>query len=132
VVALITARILNWKKKLLEIRTELIRNIYLLTGSGMLLFSLQQAVQVHLVSLSWVGSAVAFFMLSLLLHNMKYRWLAIATVVVTVFYVFLVDLKNISLGYRIVALMLISIISLAISVFYSRRMKGRKTEHDES
>jgi hypothetical protein len=127
-VALVTARILNWKKKRLEIRTELIRNLYLISGAGMLLYSLQQTIPVHLISLSWVLAAVIFFILSLLLHNIKYRWLAIATLVITVFYVFIVDLKSISLGYRIVALMVISIISLAISIFYSRRQRVHKGE----
>ncbi|MGW8314731.1 MAG: hypothetical protein ACWGNV_03955 [Bacteroidales bacterium] len=122
-VALVTARVLNWKKKRLEIQTELIRNIYLFTGASMLLFSLHEAVPAHFISLSWVLSAVVFFMLSLLLHNIKYRWLAIGTVIVTVFYVFIVDLKSISLGYRIIALMLISVISLGISIFYSKRLK---------
>jgi uncharacterized membrane protein len=48
--------------------------------------------------------------------------------VLTVFYLFLVDLSNISLGYRIVALMFISMISLAISMFYSRRQRSKKEE----
>jgi hypothetical protein len=129
-VALVTARVLNWKKKRLEIRTELIRNIYLLAGSAMVLFSLHEAVPPHFVSLSWTLSAVVFFILSVLLKNMKYRWLAIATMVVTVFYVFIVDLKSISLGYRIVALMFISIISLGISIFYSRRLRDKKEENN--
>jgi hypothetical protein len=45
--------------------------------------------------------------------------------------VFIVDLKSISLGYRIVALMLISVISLGISVFYSRRLKNENGEEGE-
>lgn len=130
-VALVTARVLNWKKKRLEIRTELIRNIYLIAGASMLLYSLHEVVPAHFISLSWVLSAVVFFMLSLLLHNIKYRWLAIGTMIVTVFYVFIVDLKSISLGYRIVALMLISVISLGISVFYSRRLKNENGEQGE-
>jgi len=129
-VALLTARVLNWKKKRLEIRTELIRNVYLVAGASMLLFSLHEVVPAHFVSLSWVLTAVVLFLLSLLLHNIKYRWLAIATMVVTVFYVFIVDLKSISLGYRIVALMLISIISLGISIFYSRRLRESKGDSD--
>jgi uncharacterized protein YpmB len=32
-----------------------------------------------------------------------------------------VDLKNISLGYRIVALLFISAVSLGISLFYNKR-----------
>ncbi len=125
-VALVTARILNWKKQRLEIRTELIRNIFLFSGAAMLLFSLHEAVPPNFVTLSWTLAAMVFFILSLVIRNMKYRWLAISTMVVTVFYLFIVDLSNISLGYRIIALMFIASISLGISIFYSKRQKERK------
>jgi len=130
-VALITARILNWKKKRLEIRTELIRNIYLFAGSGMVLYSLHNAVSAQFITLSWALSALLFFLLSVLIHNKKYRWLAIITMLVTVFYLFIVDLKNISLGYRIVALMFIALIALGISIFYARRQKKEKEDNDQ-
>ena len=127
-VALVTARILNWKKQRLEIRTELIRNIFLFTGAIMVLFSLHEAVPQNFITLSWTLSAVVFFILSVLIRNVKYRWLAIITMVVTVFYLFIVDLSNISLGYRVIALMFIAAISLGISIFYSRRQKSKKEE----
>lgn len=130
-VALVTARIMNWKKKRLEIRTELIRNIYLFTGSVLLLYSLSHAVPAQFVTLSWALTAMLFFLLSVWIKNIKYRWLAIITMIVTVFYLFIVDLKNISLGYRIVALLFISIISLGISIFYSRRQKQKEGEELE-
>ena len=129
-VALITARILNWRKQRLEIRTELIRNIFLFTGAVMVLFSLHKAVPENFVTLSWTLSAMLFFILSVLIRNMKYRWLAIITMVVTVFYLFIVDLSNISLGYRIIALMFIAAISLGISIFYTRRQKSKKKDPD--
>jgi hypothetical protein len=129
-VALVTARILNWRKQRLEIRTELIRNIFLFTGATTVLFSLHKAVPANFVTLSWTLSAMVFFILSILIRNLKYRWLAIITMVVTVFYLFIVDLSNISLGYRIVALMFIAAISLGISIFYSRRQKIKKDEAD--
>ena len=94
----------------------------------MVLFSLHEAVPPNFVTLSWTLSAMVFFILSVLIRNMKYRWLAIITMVVTVFYLFLVDLSNISLGYRIVALMFISAISLGISMFYSNRQRNKKEE----
>lgn len=129
-VALGSARILNWRKQRLEIRTELIRNIFLFTGAGMVLFSLHEAVPANFVTLSWTLSAMLFFILSVVIRNMKYRWLAIITMVITVFYLFIVDLSNISLGYRVIALMFISAISLGISIFYSRRLKNKKEEEE--
>ena len=121
---------LNWKKKRLEIRTELIRNVYLFTGFVMVLYSLQHAVPTQFVTLSWALSAVLFFMLSVAIKNMKYRWLAIFTMIVTVTYLFIVDLQNISLGYRIVALLFIAIVSLGISIFYTSRIKRKNQETD--
>lgn len=128
-VAMVSARIMNWKKKRLEIRTELMRNVYLFTGSGLLLYSLHHAVPVQFVTLSWALTAMLFFLLSVWIKNIKYRWLAIITMIITVFYLFIVDLKNISLGYRIVALLFISIVSLGISIFYAKRQKIKETEN---
>jgi len=131
IVALITARVMNWKKTRLEIRTERIRNIYLFTGSAMILYSLHQAVPAQFVTLSWTLSALIFFILSVLIKNMKYRWLAIITMIITVFYLFIVDLQNISLGYRIIALLFISVISLGISIFYTRRQKNKEGDPEQ-
>jgi hypothetical protein len=130
VVALVTARVMNWKKKRLELRTELIRNIYLFIGSIMILYSLHHAVPAQFVTLSWTLTALLFFVLSVWIKNIKYRWLAIITMVITVFYLFIVDLKSISLGYRIVALLFLSIISLGISVFYNKRLKSNEGDPD--
>ncbi len=130
VVALVTARVMNWKKKRLELRTELIRNIYLFIGSIMILYSLHHAVPAQFVTLSWTLTALLFFVLSIWIKNIKYRWLAIITMVITVFYLFIVDLKSISLGYRIVALLFLSIISLGISVFYNKRLKSKEGDPD--
>jgi hypothetical protein len=131
-VSFITARILNWKKQRLEIRTEHIRNLYLLIGTGVLLHALHLSVPDQYITLSWAMAAVLFFILSLVMRNIKYRWLAIATMVLTVFYLFLIDLSNISLGTRIIALLFISIISLGISVYYTRRLRTRDEAPQEA
>ena len=78
------------------------------------------------MTLSWALAALLFFLLSVWIRNIKYRWLSIITMVITVFYLFIVDLKSISLGYRIVALLFLSIISLGISIFYTRRQRIKK------
>ncbi len=126
IVALVTARILNWKKKRLEIRTELIRNLYLIIGFIMTLFALFHLVSTQYVTLSWTLSALVFFLLSILIHNIKYRWLAIAAMVIATFHLFMFDLSSMSIGYRIIALLFIAIIALGISIFYTRRQKKKK------
>ncbi len=122
-VAFVTARIINWKKDRLEIKTELIRNTYLITGFFMALYSLFHAFSGAYITISWTLAAALFFVLSIVLNNVKYRWLAITTMIVTAFYFFLFNLKNIGIGYRVIALMLIAVLSLTFSIYYSKRMK---------
>jgi hypothetical protein len=125
IVALVSARVINWQKDRLEIKTEWVRNLYLISGFIMTLVSLYQAVPSQYITLSWTIAAGMFFLLSLLLRIVKYRWLAIATMIVTVFYFFMFDLRQISIGYRIVALLFLAVISLSFSIFYSKRLKKK-------
>lgn len=129
-VALGTARIINWKKDRLEIQTEFIRNTYLGIGFIMTLVSLYHAVPPNYITFSWAMSAAFFFGLSIILHKVKYRWLAIMAMLCAAFYFFIVDLKQVSIGYRIPALLVIALISLSFSIYYSRRMKSKKSEED--
>jgi hypothetical protein len=126
-VALITARIINLRKDRLVIKTEIMRNTYLITGFIMTLVSLYRAVPSNYVTLSWTLAAGLFFVLSILLQNVKYRWLAISAMIVTAIYFFMFDLRHVSIGYRIIALLFLAVISLSFSIFYAKRMK-RKTE----
>jgi hypothetical protein len=130
-VALITARVINWKKNRLEITTEILRNIYLIIGFLMTLVSLYRAVPPNYVTLSWTLAAGIFFILSLLLNNIKYRWLAISTMIVTAIYFFLFDLRHVSIGYRIIALLFLAIISLSFSTFYAKRMKKKRLNNSD-
>ena len=124
--AFITARIINWKKDRLEIKTDMMRNIYLIIGFIMTLVSLYRSVSDNYITLSWTMAAGIFFLLSILLQNVKYRWLAISTMIVTAFYFFLFDLRLISIEFRIIALLFLAIISLSLSTFYARRMKRKR------
>ncbi|MEI6575248.1 MAG: hypothetical protein WCO63_03625 [Bacteroidota bacterium] len=124
-VALITARILNWQKARLEIRSEMLRNTYLITAFFTLLYALFHAVPASYVTLSWIIAAVLYFVLSILIRNVKYRYMAMGTLVATAFYLFLVDLANVDLVYRIVAFLFLAIISIGVSVFYVRKMKNK-------
>ena len=129
VVALVTARIINWKKDRLEIKTELIRNMYLIMAFIMTLVSLYHAVPQNYITLSWALSAALFFILSLLLHNVKYRWLAIAAMISAAIYFFLFDLRQVSIGYRILALLVLAAISFSFSIYYAKKMKKKKSDN---
>ena len=123
-IAMLSARIINWKQKLLEIKTTFIRNFYLIITFFMALYSLYKAVPDQYITLSWTITAIVYFLLSLILRNIKYRWMAIATMIVAAFYLFIIDLSKISIVYRIIAFLFLAVISIAISLYYA---KSRKT-----
>ncbi|OFX41331.1 MAG: hypothetical protein A2X08_15535 [Bacteroidetes bacterium GWA2_32_17] len=122
-VSLISARVINWKKERLEIQTELLRDLYLIIAFFTVLYALYIALPSNYITLSWAIAAIVYFIASLLLKNNKYRLMSIFTMLAATFYLFIVDLAVIDTVYRILAFMFVAIISIAISVFYSKRKK---------
>jgi uncharacterized membrane protein len=128
--SLVSARIINWKRERLNIKTELIRNTYLICGFIMVLFALFKAVPGQFVSLSWTLAALSYFLLSFVLRNVKYRYMALGTLISAAIYLFIVDLARIELIYRVLALLSFAIVSIGISIYYSNRSgKNEKAEN---
>lgn len=125
VVAIATARILNWKKELLTIRTEFIRNFYLFFAFFMVLITLYHMMPDQYITLSWSIAAALYFVFSLILKNVKYRYLALATMIAAAFYLFIVDLARIDLVYRVIALFFLSVISIGLSLYYTKKLRKR-------
>jgi len=121
--ALITARVINWQRSRLKIETDIIRNLYLIEGFAMVLLALFHAVPKQFITLSWIMAALFYFLISLLLKNVKYRYMALGTMICAALYLFLVDLVKIEIIYRILALMFLSAISIGISMYYSSRIR---------
>jgi len=126
VVALVSARIINWKSSRLYIKTDLIRNLYMMEGFIMMLLALLHAVPRQFVTFSWTMAALLYFVISLLLKNIKYRYMALGTMICAAFYLFIVDLARIEIIYRVLALLFLAAISIGISIYYTNRIK--KTE----
>ena len=122
-IALISARIINWKKSRLQIKTDLIRNLYMIEGFFMMLFALLLAVPKQFVTFSWTMAALLYFLISLLLQNIKYRYMALGTMICSAFYLFIVDLARIEIIYRVLALLFLAAISIGISIYYTNRIK---------
>jgi hypothetical protein len=127
-----SARIMNWQKKRLTLHTEMLRDVYLVIGFVFVLYTLYHAVPANYVTLSWMGVAVAYFLVSLLLKNIKYRWLAVASALVTISFLFLVDLARLDPKYRVPAFLFVGVMTLVISLYYTKfrqlMAKGRKGE----
>jgi hypothetical protein len=122
-VAFISARIINWQRSRLQIETDLMRNIYLVTGFFMMMFALYHAVPGQFVTLSWSLTALLYFLLSFVMKNIKYRYLALGTMICAAFYLFIVDLARIEIIYRVLALLFLSVISIGISMYYSNKIR---------
>ncbi len=130
-VALASARIMNWKKERLTLQTEMFRNAYLVAAFIAVLYFLYHAVPAHYVTLSWTGAAALYFLLSLLLRNIKYRLMAMFTMVVTVLYLLLIDLPRLEAKFRVLAFLFLGLISLGISLYYTRfRIKSLSSQKE--
>jgi hypothetical protein len=125
VVALISARILNWQRDRLVLKTELMRNAYLASALLFLPYALYHSVSARFISVSWLVLASFYYIAGRMLNSRKYRWMALLTMSLTILYVFIVDLTAVDPAVRIVSFLVLGTALLAISMFYSR--KKRKT-----
>jgi hypothetical protein len=122
-ISLLSARIINWKKSRLQIKTDLLRNTYMIEGFFMILFALFHAIPRQFVTFSWTIAAMLYFLISLLLKNVKYRYMALGTLICAAVYLFIVDLARIELIYRVLALLFLAVLSIGISIYYTQRIK---------
>jgi hypothetical protein len=120
VVALLSARVMNWQKERLTLRTDMMRNVYLAIAFVMIFYSLYRAVPRQYVTLSWTVTAVMYFLMSYWLSSIKYRLMAISAILVTVVYLFLIDLAHLDPLFRVAAFLFVGLMALAISLFYTR------------
>ncbi|MCX6266420.1 MAG: hypothetical protein NTW16_03565, partial [Bacteroidetes bacterium] len=125
VTAFVSARIINWKKERLTLKTEMIRNIYLIALFVSMLFALYHVVPKQYITLSWTFAAVFYFIMSMILKNIKYRWMAIATVLFAGFYHFFVDFSNLETGYRVLAFLFLAAISLGASLYFTKKVRKK-------
>jgi len=126
-VALASARVMNWQKERLTLRTEMLRNVYLFIAFVVVFYALYRAVPPQYVTLSWTLTAVVYFLLSYLLKSNKYRLMAIAGMLVTVVYLFLVDLASLDPRFRVAAFMFLGLMAVMISLYYTRIRKPLKS-----
>ena len=104
----------------LELKTELMRNAYL--GSAFLVFpyGLYHFVPVKHVGLAWVGLALVYYALNLIVQNRKYRWMGHATLLLTMGYLVVVDTQRFEPVYRIVSFLVLGTVLLIVSLSFTR------------
>lgn len=119
-VGLLSARVMNWQQERLTLRTDALRNLYLASAFVIVPYGLYHGIPNNYVSLSWLGVAGLYFVLSTLLSNRKYRWMAILTILLTVIRVFAIDMANLDPAYRIVSFIVLGLAMLLVSSLYAR------------
>jgi len=125
VVALLTARILNWQRERLTLQTHLMRNVYLGCAFVVFPYALYHLVPAAYVSVAWVGLALVYYAMNLMVRNLKYRWMGHLTLVLTVIYVVIVGLTQLTAGYRIASFLLLGSVLLVVSLLFTR-LRGRR------
>lgn len=125
IAALISARILNWKKDKLELKTEQMRSAYLLTALAIIPYALYHAMPPSLISVSWIGVAIIYYVLSIILKSRKYRWMSLLTLLLTVGYVFIIGVTNEDPTYKIISFLALGLVMLIISILYSKKKKSQ-------
>ncbi|MCX6270474.1 MAG: hypothetical protein NTU44_04500 [Bacteroidetes bacterium] len=124
-VALLSARIISWQQARLELKNDLLRNFYLITGYFLVLYTLFHLVPQNYVTVSWTVTAIVYFVLSILIKNVKYRYLALGTIVAAAFYLFLFDLARVEMVFRIIAFLFLAFISIGLSIYYVKKLKKK-------
>lgn len=127
-VALLSARILNWQKDRLSLNSEIIRNSYLFCAFFIFPYSLYNWLPQKYVIFSWVILAIVYFLLSVLLKNIKYRLMALLTLLLTVVYLLLFGITGLSDELRIITFIILGIILLVVSIFYTK-LKGKSIKN---
>jgi Predicted membrane protein (DUF2339) len=120
VVALLTARIMGWQKDRLEIKTELLRNAYLVISFIVFPYALYHLVPEGYMAISWGGLALFYYFISAILNNKKYRWMALYTLLLTTVYLLLIGITQPDTSIRILSFISLGLVLIVISYLYSR------------
>ena len=131
IVALISARVLNWQRERLELETDKMRTAYLLTSLLIIPYSFYHIFPSELFGISWVGLALVYYLLSSILKNNKYRLMALGTLLMTVVYLLIFGITSSETIYKIISFLLVAGVLMVISLIYSRR-KNKPASEEKS
>lgn len=123
-VALISARILRWQQDRLELKTELMRNAYLVSAFIVFPYALYHLAPARYVALSWVGLAVGYYVLNLIVRNQKYRWMGHATLGLAAILLLLAVPGGVQPIYRIVSFLALGTVLLVVSMSFARARRS--------
>jgi len=84
------------------------------------------------VPLSWIGIAIFYYIMNLIIRNQKYRWMGHVTLLLTVLYALVIGIIQLAPTYRILSFLVLGTVLLAVSLIFTRlRARQQKmTEKD--
>ncbi len=130
IVALLSARIMNWQKHRLELKTEFMRNAYLGVAFVSIPYALYHSLPHAYVAISWVAVAIFYYGMSVFLANKKYRWLALLTLILTIVYVLIIGIIRLEPAFRILSFILLGLVLMTLSFIYTKYF-GQKSRDGE-
>jgi hypothetical protein len=128
IVALISARIMNWQKERLELRTENLRIAYLIIAFLIIPIVLYTNLPSQFVGISYIALALIYYMLGKLLNNKRYRLLASGTLILSIVYIFIFGITSSDTTYKIFSFLLVSVALVIISIVYAKVRSKEKQQ----
>jgi hypothetical protein len=126
-VAIVTARILNWKQHRLELKTELMRNAYLASAFTILPYAAYHLVPVRYVALVWIALAAGYYLVNVAAKNQKYRWMGHGTLILTMIYVTGTAVSRFEPIYRVLSFLVLGVTLYVVSLFFARARRRQGT-----
>jgi len=119
-VALVTARLLHWQQDRLELKTELMRNAYLVVAFLVFPYAFYHLVPLRFVGLAWVGLALFYYAMNLIVRSPKFRWMGHATLLLTAIYVTVVGTSRFGPVLRVLSFLALGTVMLVVSLIFTR------------
>lgn len=120
IVALISARLINWQKNRLGLETQNIRNTYLIIATIINPIIIYNILPGHLIGIAWICLAFIYYFLGKILENKKYRLMSTFTLILALIYSFIFGLTAGEPMYKIISFAVVSISLILMSVIYSK------------
>ncbi|HVU34200.1 MAG TPA: hypothetical protein VHE61_12255 [Opitutaceae bacterium] len=126
IVALVSARVLNWQRHRLALKTELMRNAYLIGAFIIFPYALAHLSPPRFTALAWVALAVLYYALNVIIRNQKYRWMGHGTLLLTTVYVIIPHPDGLTAAQRVLSVLVLGVVLLTVSLTSSWQHRKRE------
>jgi uncharacterized membrane protein len=102
------------------------RNAYLLSAFIVFPYALYHLVPATYVGLAWIGLALSYYGMNLLVRNQKYRWMGHVTLLLTALYLVIVGTSRFEPVYRVLSFLALGTVLLVVSLLFTRLRKAQR------